>query len=380
MLALIAICVLIFVFSNSFWALFFLLVSIALPVISLIMLLISSKNARILLSIPAVITSAEDNKATCAFASSSRLPIPKAQWDIEIINCISGSKVLCSLSAVSVKSGHDTFSFAFQDLYAGKHIISAKNIRLFDCLGILGKKIKPSDPESCLVLPKTFPILISDIPRSSIISDSTVYSEHKTGNDVTEIFAMHEYVPGDDLRRVHWKLSSKMDNLIVRDFALPLNHSVLILLELWNQDRTDKLLSMCIETFVSLSAALIELGINHSIAWFDDSSSSFFIEEISSADLLSLHLPDILSASACTDSPLALDYCRQSRYLSSNMYIYYITSAIDSDKISELSQISRLKTILLTDAKQSLLYPEDSPLGDLTVFDISSHKDNTLIL
>ena len=32
-----------------------------------------------------------------------------------------------------------------------------------------------------------------------------------------------------DLGSIHWKLSSKLDNLIVREFAYPANYSVLIL-------------------------------------------------------------------------------------------------------------------------------------------------------
>ena len=33
--------------------------------------------------------------------------------------------------------------------------------------------------------------------------------QNRKGNDLSEIFDIREYVPGDDIRSIHWKLSSK---------------------------------------------------------------------------------------------------------------------------------------------------------------------------
>ena len=41
--------------------------------------------------------------------------------------------------------------------------------------------------------------------------------QNRKGNDPSEIFDIREYVPGDDIRSIHWKLSSKTDTLILKE-------------------------------------------------------------------------------------------------------------------------------------------------------------------
>lgn len=38
----------------------------------------------------------------------------------------------------------------------------------------------------------------------------------RKGTDASEMFDIRSYVPGDDIRSIHWKLSGKTDELIVR--------------------------------------------------------------------------------------------------------------------------------------------------------------------
>ena len=53
--------------------------------------------------------------------------------------------------------------------------------------------------------------------------------QNRKGNDLSEIFDIREYVPGDDIRSIHWKLSSKTDTLILKEASDPSHYNVVIL-------------------------------------------------------------------------------------------------------------------------------------------------------
>ena len=58
-----------------------------------------------------------------------------------------------------------------------------------------------------------------------------LYSDKKAGNDPTEIFAIREYAPGDKIRNIHWKISAKMGQTMVKDYGLPLFEKDTVIIE-----------------------------------------------------------------------------------------------------------------------------------------------------
>lgn len=56
-----------------------------------------------------------------------------------------------------------------------------------------------------------------------------VNMQSREGNDPSEMYAVREYIPGDDIRAVHWKLSSKMDQLLLKQSSDPTHYNVVLL-------------------------------------------------------------------------------------------------------------------------------------------------------
>jgi hypothetical protein len=54
-------------------------------------------------------------------------------------------------------------------------------------------------------------------------NDADKFSEHRSGDDNSEVFDLREYQDGDRMNRVHWKLSTKSDDLIVKEYSFPLD-------------------------------------------------------------------------------------------------------------------------------------------------------------
>ena len=51
------------------------------------------------------------------------------------------------------------------------------------------------------------------------------------GEDRSEIFEIRDYIPGDELQTIHWKLSAKADVLMVKEFSEPLSEQFTVYLE-----------------------------------------------------------------------------------------------------------------------------------------------------
>lgn len=56
--------------------------------------------------------------------------------------------------------------------------------------------------------------------------------QNRRGGDPSEIFDIREYAPGDDVRAIHWKLSSKTDTLMLKEASEPLHYDVVLLPDL----------------------------------------------------------------------------------------------------------------------------------------------------
>ncbi|WP_051215485.1 DUF58 domain-containing protein [Granulicoccus phenolivorans] len=67
------------------------------------------------------------------------------------------------------------------------------------------------------VLPRTIPV--HRVPRGR--RRSAVGADESVERGGTDLIGLHEYVPGDDLRRLHWGTSARSGTLMIRDDADP---------------------------------------------------------------------------------------------------------------------------------------------------------------
>ena len=97
-----------------------------------------------------------------------------------------------------------------------------------DLLGIFQKKINPADTQCSLtVLPQIFntePLIMAPgDPGSEMMSRAT--------EDLNAPSDIRSYQPGDAMKKIHWKLSVRKGELMVRKFDEPVLQEVLILLD-----------------------------------------------------------------------------------------------------------------------------------------------------
>jgi uncharacterized protein (DUF58 family) len=347
---LLAIFALVYIISNSHLALLLLLFSATAPFLSFLLLFYTVQQISLDISVAPTIMPEDQKCITYITKNSSILPATKMEWEVAIKTQLTGRETSSKVSAFisAFIRGHSTeeIPLSLAGLCAGKLIVSTRKVKVYDLFGLCYLRIDAPREKFCLVYPRLaeFNINMSNRVESK---NGNIYSQHKPGSDQTETFALHEYAQGDDLRKVHWKLSAKTDDLIVRDFGLPLDYPIVLLLETQQvEDEADeRSLSCCLEVFISLSLSFLELGISHNIAWYDE--GYFHTEQISSVEELETFIPVLLSVNGYQESFLALDCYANSSFASRRMVIYYVTACRDTTAIAEILPGEAVKTILV---------------------------------
>lgn len=143
----------------------------------------------------------------------------------------------------------------------GRITCRVQRARLFDCLGLFGFPLRTACPAALLVLPRTEPFPLPEGWRAGEQGGPLL---PRPGGGPGEDYDLRPYRAGDSLRSVHWKLSSKRDELVVRETLEPRRRKLVVTFSHFGPaeevERTlDRLNSCC--------RALLEAGRPHRVRW-----------------------------------------------------------------------------------------------------------------
>ena len=160
----------------------------------------------------------------------------------------------------------ETFVFNISAAHCGTADVYIKRVLLRDYLRIFAIPVKVSATGKCISLPVIYPVQSSVESSPVSADDGTAFSPYKPGDDPSEIFALREYREGDSNNRIHWKLSSRTDDFIVRELSLPIGCNILIAVDLFGcrkASAADKVL----DAAFSISDFLAKYSMSHSFAY-----------------------------------------------------------------------------------------------------------------
>ena len=162
-----------------------------------------------------------DAKARLAVTNKGRLPILKCRLNATAENMLNGEKDELNPDVSILPGKTDQMDFALKDDHCGLLKMSVKDAFVTDPLGIFTRKIRfaeGSDTESDMYyLPRVSELIVNLEEMSTYNMESYKYSQEQKGNDPSEMFDIKEYGEGDSFKAIHWKLSSKLDEIMIRD-------------------------------------------------------------------------------------------------------------------------------------------------------------------
>lgn len=133
--------------------------------------------------------------------------------------------------------------------------IEVSSIELKDIMGFKYFKKKFDASNELIVIPVELGDDMKELPS---FEQGMLESEEssKRGNDFSDVQEIREYIPGDKLMSIHWKLSAKRDILMVKDRVSMSDRQLVILPELCGDNKF--LLEGIITTTYSIIASLIK--------------------------------------------------------------------------------------------------------------------------
>lgn len=156
----------------------------------------------------------------------------------------------------------------------GNVAITVEKVRIYDYLNIFAWTIgKHFETQDVLVLsPMKEMYLGKDRWYNETNEDSDRFSLYKKGDDPSEIFNIREYADGDKIQRIHWKLSSKTGDLMVKEGSLPLTKEIHIFIDLCargEREERNHNVNLLVQGIYSIAMFMIERGIPQAYIWYD---------------------------------------------------------------------------------------------------------------
>lgn len=200
--------------------------------------------------------------------NKSFIPVLSLEFTIITENMVTGERGEEHITCTLGPKGKKNIEIMGNTFYAGSVHAFMENVTVSDPLGIFRKKRETQAEGNYDVYPCDTGVEIGEDIFSAYNMESYRYSQKKKGNDPGEVHGIREYVKGDSPKTIHWKLSSKLDSVVVRELGYPVENDIMVILDcnhLDSYDQADRKLNL----FLSVSHGLLERGMSFAAGWYN---------------------------------------------------------------------------------------------------------------
>lgn len=361
-------------YNEYYTGIIFLVVAI-LPIILYVILLNIRSRIHILLETDKSIAGkGEKISLKVILKNTSIFPITRVKIILNYYNNFTGEVKQKTLLASIDHRSSIYLSNELISKHCGLLHFHIKSIRLYDYFSLFSIEKKELSELSVSIVPEVYE-LKNDIiiHNNQIIIDSDTYSTIKPGDDPSEVFRIRDYREGDSLNRIHWKLSYKKQELMIKEFSDPINDRIVILLDQNCGQDTRNVLNYVdglLECALSLSFSLLCYEYTHYLLWYDGNKNLCNSYEIKNEEDMNVSIKNILNSRIESNSILKNISLITDRSQYTHMFL--ITSRIiESEVFNWVNERkgSFLYILYVNDIMENPLKPEiKNSLMDLQVF------------
>lgn len=275
-------------YRQAFIAVLILLFAI-MPIISIFLLHVFGKKIEINITkhTPSV-TVANDIVLDIAVSNKSIFPFLNCELAFEYDNLYYPDSIPNQMSLPAEAKKDKIFKLTFKTNRCGMAEFRFINITVTDFLHLYTIK-----------LPSNITIDVPILPTEEAVKDKLVIPEFYSGEDEENFVAygfpsqdikeIRDYHPGDSLKSIHWKMTAKSEELVVKEFEQASSRTLLLLPELTTQTLEDTIVTLYSHgiNFIK-ERELFKIILFNA---FDSSFSEYQVENIEDLDnaLLSLY-------------------------------------------------------------------------------------------
>lgn len=230
-------------------------------VLTFIALLVKAHRAVAAINIPIAIATQGESIRVSLSCRLKEAGFDGVKYSVTVKNNLSGEK-----STKWLSGGSD---FLYSVNLCGNYEFELVRIKLYDFsrLFYVTKRVKKYANVEVMPQIDEIPVRITDRVRN-FFGDSDIYDDLRPGYDPSELFDVREFQNGDRLQSVHWKLSARTDELMVKENSLPKACAVAIVADL-RGIKKGRQADAFMKLLVSLSFSLMDQKCSHYVAWYD---------------------------------------------------------------------------------------------------------------
>lgn len=277
-----------------------------IPAVSLLSNLYVRKHICAAIRIPTTATKGTACMASVQLENKSRLPAVKLYCRVGMINDLTGEENTLEFISGLGPGSSSVRDFLLESRHCGRIYLYVQSVKVLDYFGLFAMKVPLKAAARITMLPELFSC---DVQTNPVCAVSDEDSAARRGDDRTEVFQLREYQTGDDIRQIHWKLSSKLDKLILREPSQSVSRSLLVFWDKREQTEPEKMDAMA-EVTASVCQALCDIGVPFDLCWTE--KDELEVRQIRGSDSLLQSIPAMVTQRGipeCPEPPLA-DYGR----------------------------------------------------------------------
>ena len=249
--------------NENYLAQFLLCLCVALPLLSLALSLPGMLGCRLeLSSLPPALERGADGRWQASIKTPNGLPLSRLTIHLRCKNLLNGQRDHRRLVLSGVARRRPVELTVSTD-HCGLLELRVDRARVYDYLGLFSLRVARPQPARMLCRPIPVPVELPTLPEAQGARPSPV-SAARSGPG--EDYELRDYRPGDPMRSVHWKLSSKWDELVVREPAETLIPLPLLTLDRFGESDA---LDLLLDRTLGMSRALLAVQRPHALLWLD---------------------------------------------------------------------------------------------------------------
>lgn len=254
------------------------------------------------------------------------VPLVGIKVKMSVRNSMTGRKCRKWLKPECTGDKDMTWVYPLAFCRAGNYEISLDRVRMYDMTGLLYGTIRVKSKGKIVVLPSMYdvPVQLTAATRN-FYGESEVYDPYRRGDDSGEVLDYREYRAGDRLQNVHWKMTARKDEMIVKEHAASKGCPVVLVLDFHSKvtEKNYSAMTQFLDVAASLSCSIMDAGCCHYVAWYDAGEGNLVRVRVDDEESLFECMNRLMDVS-WGNSPEDVGRCYEEQY-SMERYVYMLT-------------------------------------------------------
>ena len=290
-------------FDNDTVTLALLLALIVMPAVSIGLLRLSGKDLTVSMEESDELSEKPVMKLT--IDNPGIVPVANAELEVVCENLRTGETDSTTIQTSPGPKSRKEMDFEVLSGHAGRYMVHVANAVIWDPLMLASKVVNCEDSKFITVMPEVFETHISYASDAALLENDRS-ADSRRGADPGDVRGIREYVPGDPVRNIHWKLSEKTDKMLVKELGNPITDQILIILGPAGERSSDpEALEAIASVYASLLHTFKEDSTSLTAAWTEALTGQAVFRKINDEEEMKLAADEYLASPAAMQGAFA---------------------------------------------------------------------------